>query len=37
MLAEMHLQDLRGARQPSQEELAERLGAVRPGVWKPDP
>ena len=34
MLAEMHLQDLRRARQLSQEDLAERLGASQPEVSK---
>ncbi len=34
MLSEMHLQDLRRARQLSQEDLAERLGASQPEVSK---
>jgi DNA-binding transcriptional regulator YiaG len=34
MLADMHLQELRRARQLSQEELAERLGASQPEVSK---
>ena len=34
MLAEMHLQELRRARQLSQEELADRLGASQPDVSK---
>ncbi len=34
MLSEIHLQDLRRARQLSQEDLAERLGASQPEVSK---